>query len=130
MSKQQAFVLWIIWFAFLQSALIIPYAIGGGVPEGDNVAEPMAFWLWGACAGPILLATALRWLYIPKLKDQKKMLVALIVGLALSEQPIFFALFLIGADYPQNQIAVLMVAVVSIIQFAPSYGTPGYKLEE
>jgi hypothetical protein len=36
---------------------------------------------------------------------------------------------LIGSDYPQYQIAVLMLAVVSIIQFAPSYATPGYDLE-
>ena len=54
----------------------------------------------------------------------------MIIGLALSEQPIFFSLFLIGADYPQNQIAVLVVSVVSLIQFAPSYGTPGYNIDE
>jgi|GEM_PF-6091970 len=56
-------------------------------------------------------------------------LVTMIVGLALSEQPIFVSLFLIGADYPQYQIAVLMASVVSLIQFAPSYATPGYKLD-
>lgn len=87
----------------------------------------MGTWLWAICTLPILIATALRWWVIPKIKAQQKMLVAMIIGCALSEQPIFFSLFLIGADYPQNQIAVLMLSVVSLIQFAPSYGTPGYQ---
>jgi len=77
----------------------------------------------------MVLAAAVRWLVIPKLKEQQKLLVTMIVGLALSEQPIFVSLFLIGADYPQYQIAVLMASVVSLIQFAPSYATPGYKLD-
>jgi len=78
---------------------------------------------------PIILATIVRWWVIPKLKDQKQMLSALIVGLALTEASILFELFQIGSDYPQNQIAVLMVAVFSLIQFAPIYGTPGVDVE-
>jgi hypothetical protein len=89
----------------------------------------MASWLWVLCLVPVILATLLRWWVIPKLKDQKQMLSALIVGLALTEAPILFELFLIGSDYPQNQIVVLMVAVFSLIQFAPIYATPGVDVE-
>ena len=129
-NKQQAIVMWIIWFAMLQSAFIIHFVIGGGFPEGDNVAEPMANWLWAACFVPIVIATVIRWIVIPKQQEQAKLLVTMIIGLALSEQPIFFSLFLIGSDYPQNQIAVLIVAVLSLIQFAPSYATPGYDVRQ
>jgi hypothetical protein len=124
MQKQQAFVMWIIWFVFLQAAFAYHFILGDGFPSGENAAEPMAGWLWVLCVVPIVLATMVRWLVIPKLKDQKQMLIALIVGLALTEAPIFFEIFLIGSDYPQNQIAVLMIAVFSLIQFAPIYGTP------
>ena len=89
----------------------------------------MASWLWVLCFVPIILATIVRWWVIPKLKDQKQMLSALIVGLALTEASILFELFQIGSDYPQNQIAVLMVAVFSLIQFAPIYATPGVDVE-
>ena len=75
------------------------------------------------------VVAAVRWLVIPKVKDPQQMLVAMIIGLALSEMPILFSLFLIGSDYPQFQIVVLMLAVVSLIQFAPSYATPGYKVD-
>jgi len=128
-TKGHALVMWIIWFAILQGAFVIQWFLGKGIPEGENAAEPMAGWLWVLCFGPIVLATLIRWLLIPKLKAPQPQLVAMIVGLSLAEAPIFFSLFLVGPDYPQNQIAVLMVAVVTIIQFAPSYATPGYKVK-
>ena len=124
MQKQQAFVMWIIWFVFLQMAFAYHFVLEDGFPAGGNAAEPMASWLWVLCFVPIILATVVRWWVIPKLKDQKQMLIALIIGLALTEAPIFFELFLIGPEYPQNQIVVLMVGVFSLIQFAPIYGTP------
>ena len=129
MQKQQAFVMWIIWFGFLQMAFAYHFVLEDGFPSGDNAAEPMASWLWVLCFVPIILATIVRWWVIPKLKDQKQMLSALIVGLALTEASILFELFQIGSDYPQNQIAVLMVAVFSLIQFAPIYATPGVDVE-
>ena len=121
--------MWIIWFVFLQSAFAYHFVLGDGFQSGENVAEPMASWLWGLCVVPIVLATAVRWWVIPKLKQQSQMLIALIVGLALTEAPIFFELFLIGSEYPQNQIVVLMLSVFSLIQFAPIYGTPGVRAE-
>ena len=129
MQKQQAFVMWIIWFVFLQMAFAYHFVLEDGFPSGDNAAEPMASWLWVLCLMPVILATLLRWCVIPKLKDQKQMLIGLLVGLALTQAPILFELFLIGSDYPQNQIVVLMIAVFSLIQFAPIYATPGVDLE-
>ena len=121
--------MWIIWFVFLQMAFAHHFVLGDGFPSGENAVEPMASWLWMLCVVPVVLATGVRWLVIPRLKQQRQMLVALIIGLVLSETPIFFELFLIGAAYPQNQIAVLMIVVFSLIQFAPIYGTPGVDFE-
>ena len=129
MDKKQALVMWIIWFAFLQSAFIYHFFVGDGFPEGDNVAEPMALWLWALCIVPVVLTTVVRWVLIPHLTQQSHMLVAMVVGLGLAEVSIGLELFLIGDDYPQNQIAVLMLAVLSLIQFAPIYATPGVRGE-
>lgn len=104
--------------------------LGGGIPEGENVEAPMSVVLWLMCFTPLILASVIRWLVIPKIQVAEQQLVAMIVGLALSEGPIFLSLFLIGSEYPQNQVAVLIVAVFSIIQFAPSYATPGYELPD
>lgn len=121
MEKQPPLVPWIIWFALLQGALVIQFVLGKGFPSGDNAAEPMASWLWFACFVPILVATVIRWVVIPRTSEQGKRLVAMIIGLALSENPILFSLFLIGDAYPQNQVAVLIVAFWSMLQFAPIY---------
>jgi len=128
-AKHQAIVMWILWFAMLQGVFVIQWVLGRGIPGGENVEEPMAAWLWAVCFVPILVATGIRWWVIPKLKLPQTQIVAMLVGLLLSEAPVLFSLFLVGPDYPQNQLAVLMVAVVSLIQFAPSYATPGYKQE-
>lgn len=121
--------MWILWFAMLQGVFVIQWILGQGIPGGENIEEPMAAWLWLICFAPILLATGIRWGIIPKLKLAQQQLVAMLIGLSLSEAPVFFSLFLIGPDYPQHQLAVLMLAVVSMIQFAPSYATPGYRQE-
>ena len=71
----------------------------------------------------------MRWVLVPKLTQQSHMLVAMVVGLGLTEVSIGLELFLIGADYPQSQIVVLMLAVLSLIQFAPIYATPGVRAE-
>jgi len=125
-TRQQAIIAWIIWFAMLQTAFIYPFFLGDGFPSGENAEEAINAIYWVMCFGPILLAAAIRWIAIPKLREPTQLLVAMIAGLALSESPIPFAIFLM-ADYPQHQIAVLMVSVVSLLQFAPTYSTPGIK---
>lgn len=121
-----AILMWIVWFAFLQSVFVVQIAIAKGLPEGQNIEAPMAAWLWLICFVPLLVATIIRWLVLPKMVARHKQLVAMLIGLVCAEAPVYFQLFLMGTDYPQNQIAVLMVAVVCLIQFAPSYATPGY----
>lgn len=129
-AKQHALVMWVIWFVLLQSVFAIQLLAGKGLPKGEKAVEPMAFWLWMICFLPILVSTGIRWLVIPKQQAREKQLVGMIVGLALAEAPVYFQLFLIGDGYPQNQIVILMVAVVCLIQFAPSYATPGYDLNK
>ena len=128
-SKQHALIMWIIWFTQLQAAFVFQFFLGGGFARGENAEAPMAPWLWLICLVPLVLATGIRWLLIPKIKESAQQLVAMIVGLALAEAVVFLSIFLVGPDYPQYQIAILMVAVVALIQFAPSYATPGYKPE-
>jgi hypothetical protein len=76
-----------------------------------------------------VLATGIRWLVLSKATRPAQQLVGMIVGLALSEVSVLLGIFFVAPDYPQNQIGLLMVGVVSLIQFAPSYATPSYKID-
>lgn len=129
-TKQHALVMWVLWFAQLQAAFIFQMFLGDGFSKAANAAEPMALWLWLICCVPLVLATAIRWLIIPKIQLPQQQLMAMIIGLALAEGTVLLSIFLVAPDYPQNQIGILMVAVVALIQFAPSYATPGYKVEK
>ncbi|WPJ94024.1 hypothetical protein SH580_11325 [Coraliomargarita algicola] len=122
--------MWILWFAQLQAAFIFQFFLADGFSKEANAEEPMAIWLWLLCLLPLVVATGIRWLSIPKLTEPTKQLVAMIIGLALCEGSVLGSIFLVAPSYPQFQIGILMVAVVSIIQFAPSYATPGYQLEQ
>ena len=126
-AKQHAFVMWIAWFAFLQSAFAIQLLVGEGLPKRENAAEPMASWLWVICFLPLVISTVLRWVVIPRSAARNGQFVVMIVGLALAEASVNFQLFLVGDGYPQNQIAILIIAIFCLIQFAPSYATPGYR---
>jgi len=128
-SKAQALVMWVIWFAILQGAFVFQWLLSKEVTDQGDLSEPMALWLWALCLIPIVFATLIRWLVIPQLFQPQQKLVAMILGLSFSEAPVFCSLFLMRPEYPNNQIVVLIVAICSIIQFAPSYGTPGYHLE-
>ncbi len=126
-TKQHAIIMWILWFAQLQAAFAFQFFLGGGFSKGENTAEPMALWLWVLCCVPLIVATGIRWMAIPKVKLPAQQLVLMIVGLALSEAVVILSIFLVVPESPY-QIAIFMVAVFSIIQFAPSYATPGYNL--
>lgn len=128
-SKQHALIMWVIWFTQLQAAFVFQFFLGRGFAQGENAEVSMALWLWLICLVPLVLATGIRWLIIPKTNESAQQLVAMIIGLALAEASLFLSIFLVGPDYPQYQISILMIAVVALIQFAPSYATPGYKPE-
>jgi ACR3 family arsenite efflux pump ArsB len=126
-TKQHALVMWIIWFAQLQAAFVFQFFLGNGFESAENADSPMAFGLWLLCLVPLVLAAGIRWFAIPKARQVVQQLVMMIVGLGLVEASVLCGIFLVAPDYPQYQIALLMVAVASLIQFAPSYATPGYK---
>ena len=129
LTKQHAIVMWVIWFAQLQAAFVFQFFLAGGFSKDGNLETPMASWVWLLCLAPIVLATGIRWLSISKTTEPTKQLITMIIGLALCEMSVFCSIFLAAHDYPQNQIGILMVAVVAIIQFAPSYATPGYAMK-
>jgi hypothetical protein len=129
LTKQHALVMWILWFVQLQAAFAVQFILVGGISEGENASESMVIWLWLLCLLPLVVSMGIRWLIIPKVTKAVQQLLAMLVGLGLSEASLFCSVFFVAPDYPQYQIAILMVSVLCIIQFAPSYATPGYRLE-
>lgn len=114
-------VLWIIWSAILSTVVVMQFVIGHGLPTGKNAPDatlsPMAF----VAMGEVIAATAIRWLWIPRLTEQRQQLVAMIIGLALAEGSNFLGLFLVASDQPETKLLIFVLAVVGTAQFAPTY---------
>lgn len=115
-----AMILWMIWAAMFLAAFIYQAILGGGIPSGEDGEglEWMFVWLCFAC---FAASTALRWLLIPKVKRFEKVFPIMVAGLAFAEAPQFFQIFLIGPDYPATQLSIFILAVLTLLQWVPTF---------
>lgn len=120
-QKHPALVLWIVWFAIVDAIVIYQFTIGKGWPTGvdrhGTFETPFAY----IAIGFFAIATAIRWLAIPRAVTFRRQFVLLIVGLILSETVEFFGLFLYQSDMPQTKILLFVLALLGSLQFAPIY---------
>lgn len=116
-------VFWILWFAILQGLVIIQFFVGGGIPKGADQGNPPV-WVLAAAGGLALVALAIRFTVMPKLRTLPKMLPAMIVGLALSEGIGMMGMFAVGKEFPATRLLLFGMAIGCIVSFAPVYAKP------
>ncbi len=117
----KALVLYIIWFALTAGLFVYQFVLGGGFLTGAN-ALPQGYGFPIPLIGvEVAAAAVVRWAVIPRLKGPSRILVALVIGMALSESAELFGIFLIPRGMPQTKMAVFYLAVVSAFQFLPTY---------
>ena len=117
----QAMVLWVIWFSITVSIFIYQFTLGRGLPHGTNAPGGGLSPVVVLAIMEILIATAVRWFVLPRAKHSRQMLVAMIIGLALSEAVEFYGIFLIPAGQPQTKLSLFILSLLSCAQFAPIY---------
>jgi len=114
-------IFWVIWTALISAVFIYQFALGHGIPQGEN-QEPLILGLPETVAlAQLLIAAAIRWILIPRTPLLKKRFVLMIIGLALSEAVEFYGLFLISATQPQTKLIFWFLALCSCLQFIPFY---------
>jgi hypothetical protein len=83
----QKLVLWIIWSAILTAVFLMRQFLkppGQGLERSSPLDENQALQL-ALLLGPTMAAIAIRILWVPRVHERGKALVAMIVGLALAE---------------------------------------------
>jgi len=114
-------IFWVIWTALISAVFIYQFALGHGIPQGENQG-PLTLGLPEAVALPqLLIAAVIRWILIPRTPLLKKRFVLMIIGLALSEAVEFYGLFLIPPTQPQTKLLFWLLALLSCLQFIPLY---------
>ncbi len=94
----------------------------GGIPKGSNVGTPPT-WIVGACAALAVLAIAIRFLLIPRIKQLAKLLPAMILGLAFAETVGILAIFLLGKEFPETRMTLFLTSVFIVLFYMPSYAS-------
>jgi len=120
-NRQQQLVVWVIWGFLLCSVVVYQFALGGGIPKGTDAPaaglDPFAV----VAVVEVLIASAIRWLLLPRADAPGKILVLMIIGLALSEAAEILGLFLVSPDQPGTKLALWILSLLSVIQFIPLY---------
>ena len=120
MRSPDQLIAWVIWGAILMGLFFLQFFIGGGIPTGDEMENPPTV-MSLICIAGVAIGTLIRWLVIPKLNDKPKLLRAMVVGLALSQGSGVLQIFLLGKEYPDSQKLIFVLAVLGVVQFAPTY---------
>ena len=120
MRSTDQIIAWVIWGAILIGLFVLQFFIGGGIPTGDEMENPPTV-MSLICIAGVAIGTLIRWLVIPKLNDKPKLLRAMLVGLALSQGSGVLQIFLLGKEYPDSQKLIFVLAVLGVVQFAPTY---------
>jgi CDP-diglyceride synthetase len=115
-------VFWIIWFAIMNGLFIMLFVAGGGIPKGANTGQPPT-WIVGACAALVVVAVAIRFLLIPKIKQLAQLLPAMVIGMALAETVGIFAIFLLGKEFPETRMTLFLTSAFTVLIYAPSYAS-------
>lgn len=119
-----ALVLWVVWFAMVTAIPIYQFALGGGWPSGTNARASGFSPVEILAVGQILAATVIRWLVLPKFTETSQQLVMMIIGLALSEAVEFYGIFLVPLEQPETKLALFILSLASVAQFAPIFARP------
>ena len=117
-------VLWSIWTAFLCATAIYQFALGHGIPHGHDAPSPGLNPIVVTVLVELILATGIRWFFIPRLAARRKILVLMIIGIALSESAEFLGIFLILPDMPQTKLIIFVASFLSVFQFIPVFASP------
>jgi CDP-diglyceride synthetase len=117
-----AAVFWLIWFAIMNGLFIMLFFVAGGIPKGVNQGPPPT-WIVGVSAALVVIAIAIRFLVIPKIKQLSQLLPMMIVGLAVAEAVGILAIFVLGKEFPQTRMTLFVTSVFTVLAYAPSYAS-------
>ena len=118
-TSRQKLNLLIVWAALTSSCFIYPIFLDGGLPIKFNDQGIQLHFALIMSIGSWVVATAIRWVIIPKLSNYAVLLGFTIAGLAFTEATIFYSIFLLSDEMLNEKALIFWVALLSMAQFFP-----------
>lgn len=118
--------------SILISTVAYQFALGGGLPEGEDPGLPDPI-IVALTIAFIIGSTYIRWAQIPQQREIMPAFILMIVGIALAESVQLLQIFVVGSEYPTTQRTLMVVSLLAVLQFAPFYamrftGDPGTEV--
>lgn len=120
-QNPKAIMLWTIWFSLVGAIVYYQFKFGGGWLSGKDTGLAVPLPVSSVTIGSLVAAAVIRWLFIPRTKDIRRLLILMVVGLALSEAVAFYSIFLFGRDLPETKMEFFILSLLSAFQFIPIY---------
>jgi hypothetical protein len=109
---------WILWIMFCTTVVMMNQILGPAAAHSKEILPDSNAWMI-AGAAPILAATLIRWLLLPRQVIPIKAFRLFIIGIALAESVTFYGIFL----FPSHKNDLVMASLFGIIQFAPFFAS-------
>lgn len=122
--RQHQLIMWVLWIAFLNGIIMFRIFLAQPLPPG--AAAPRDTFPWAASLFPVLVATLIRWLLLPRAKDPQQGLVTMILGIALAEATSFLGIFLT----PSHLNLLCGASFLGAFQFAPTWASRFFPQDE
>ncbi len=113
-SNPPALIWWIVWTAILAGVVVV-YAVAGEgkAPTHDAFAGPLR----AIPLGPVIVASLIRWLVLPRFTEGRRAFPIFVVGMALAEGGGILGMFLL----PTLRTEFCVLGVMGVAQFVPVF---------
>jgi hypothetical protein len=100
------------------------FTLGGGIPQGLDFGTGAPRWVVVLASFQVGLATAIRWILIPRVARRTLLRVLMLFGVGLSDAVVFYGIFFVPQVMPRTKLAFFLASFLSALQFAPIYFAP------
>ena len=120
--KAAAIVWWIVWFAILNSLMLLYFLLKRNITPGTSPMLPVS-WLDFIGLAPLSISCVLRWLVIPRVTQRETGFIVFIVGIALAESCGILGLVIFNI-YSKE---LVTLSLLGILQWAPLFARRFYE---
>lgn len=118
-SQRRAEAAELIWGVPSTAVAVIQFIVWSRSSEGEAaLVEHFTFFV-SVLAALLVVATAMRWLILPRMAESGPKLLALIIGLLLSACVAVFGLCLLPSDQAATRFVIFALSLASLLQFVP-----------
>jgi hypothetical protein len=99
LSSPAVILMWLFWCLFAASLVVYRVMLVGNADKAHSIAAPQSVSAYIVYVIPVVLAVAMRWLVIPKVRNPFLALIPFLFGLSVAEVLTFCGIFVFQQQF-------------------------------